>query len=108
MRSVDRCETCQPRTQADGQLVTESNLSLRVPARVAAGAATAGVATVNSGVEQADLALASAERRAPGARLPGLLWWECELAKSSEAASASALGSTARCQCAVIFPSRRW
>src|SRR5262249_10086347 len=36
MRSVDKCETCQPRTEADGQLVTESNLSLRVPARVAA------------------------------------------------------------------------
>src|SRR5215469_793039 len=36
MWSVDKCETCQPRTEADGQLVTESNLSLRVPARVAA------------------------------------------------------------------------
>jgi len=36
MRSVDRCETCQPRTEADGKVVTESNLSLRVPARVAA------------------------------------------------------------------------
>ena len=36
MRSVDKCETCQPGTEADGQLVTESYLSLRVPARVAA------------------------------------------------------------------------
>ena len=33
---------------------------------------------------------------------------ECQLAKNSEANSASALGSTARCQCAVILPSRRW
>ena len=41
MRSVDKCETCQPRTEADGQLVTESNLSLRVPARVAAMCALA-------------------------------------------------------------------
>ena len=36
MESVGSRELCQPRTEADGKPVTESNLSLRAPAQRAA------------------------------------------------------------------------
>ena len=51
---------------------------------------------------------AKGKRRVQGPRVLDCCGGECQLAKNSEANSASAVGSTARCQCAVILPSRRW